>query len=1065
MGKNKKTPPKPQANKTSNNVSTISLEEIKAEVAVIAEQYEILAAQFKETTNKLGLKMKLRKKNSSSALSARVNSKNMDLAIQDINQQHLEVQALVQRGAVDIRSVEQQYAQPSTSPLIVGIVSLVDLSGSVAFKLLHQQISDVVSQLETIKNKLGTEYLNAFTLVYIKFLILKSKCFHSESNPSQELRYTKKACDELNSALELGRIKYTHDIVFQHEVSWSLETADHILETFQQKNDSESLELVTLDVCLFADKCVSEALKLTLYSLALFRLNNEGRFVLHYPNGIDVAGLHHHYDVTRRNFFNLLERKKVDAQAIIDFIKASFIIFTIKNLGAKNSFFYKNRHEPCFGMMSESFSDVDVKIHIEMTKKQRLDYLGAALRLLSLTNLSVVFSDMAIYAALRKMLVDYRADLYQYVIVFYEHILKKRNKDDDLSADIKLEIIQFKRLGNMMIDCFQFLEELNTNATHIIFDQQSYADLAVKENEILVFRELEFLHQEKIAKDNADALLKWDEDQKKYEERRLSVLEKRKIKKKPFYKDKKATVDNHSSSSAVTGVLSQVIADPAISASQIDAFMVKAVTYIQAYQYEHACKAYEVAKKMAMKAGDTYRLLCALDGLIYASGAKLLRHLDYVNAIISLRLERGKVWTSDERQSLFDLLESSVNAFKKIKIIYEEYGEVVNCDAINNDLDIKDGVDFGKQLIQELLELTENKVLQAQDGYAKLNRSSKQSYEYYKLKKGLEIWYQMGNKGTYDEKEVKQLAENKFKEAFRNRVAIFKQTHGNKPYVPEDVYSQMTIERKMLKQMAPLMCDLSAIPANMLPLDACIVDARDMIPFASNFLSVFVESGMATDKVLLAGETVVNLLRKSFVADVKLPQAAVLQIKDTTINSAKAHAKQQFFTKTSVCCNNKSQLIDVCRTGVDDILHFHLRMIAPDPLKQINETPECLIEAIKHMREGDIPVANLETAMREWQPGKDYESQYPRVLAAIRQQFVGLTADERVAQIKLLIDYGLLKKLFNIDLTEPRKALWMLEDKWMNLSPSRFYLLAKSVIRQRSYDDNALTPVVISKSI
>lgn len=264
----------------------------------------------------------------------------------------------------------------------------------------------------------------------------------------------------------------------------------------------------------------------------------------------------------------------------------------------------------------------------------------------------------------------------------------------------------------------------------------------------------------------------------------------------------------------------------------------------------------------------------------------------------------------------------------------------------------------------------------------------------------------------------------------------------------------------MLKEIAPLIADLQVILGSIRPAVARIVTTGFYIEYPPSIWAAFNRVAEVGGAQLLAGRYVLPLLRGLLAGNVNLPVDAVLISADTEGGSARLYAAQQFFTITTVSGNRLQRLIDPCQTGIEDIQQSRLRTVTPNPLEQIKQTPECLIEAIMHIRAGFVPVENLEKAMREWVPDESYQQQYGRVLTFMKTQFSTLTLAERIAQINILVNYGLMQKLFGIKCEEPQKALWLLKCKWLpSLSFSKFHLLSGASIKQGSKDDMDLAPV------
>lgn len=1050
MGRDKKK----QAKTNVKNVTTIvvsvsadTLTATRAEIVDITTQHETLAAEFKAITNKIKWKEKAVVSERGKLLKERTN---------------------VLTLAMDVGLIEKNLSLRYGQTVVQDTIRYkVDMSADLEFQAANEKLNNVLTKLVAMQYKLGAHYMNELVLIYLKCLILKSKFFDSENQPAKAMRFMHTAYLMFVVPFSKGKLKFTHDIGFQEEMAWLFKMLNEYANNYTTDiSNPEMLLNIAMEACRFAEKCENEALKLTLYCRALYMPNAEGKLMLLHPKGINVADFFHLYDVTRKKFFNLIANKKVDAKAILDFVEVSFMIFIFKNTSSRNSLYAKKCHDQIGELNPLKCglpSDADFRAHLEMTKNQRLEYLESALRLLMQTNLSIVFSDMEIYEQMKRMLINYRSHLYTNIIVLYQKFLKQRAKSDNLSADIELEILQFERLAIILLDCFQYLEEFRLNDVKVSKSNAPYKALQQREKEIKTFKEDEFLRGEKIAQNNAEIVLLWSNKQKEFEVSREDEQKNKTTKKKPFYKVKKVSKE-------VATEIEEVSEPAEIEGnaegrssfeSGFNTFMQNGALYIADYQYAHAITAYEVAKHMASKAGDTYKKLCAIDGLIYASGAEQLQHLDYMNAMFAYRLDSQKVMKPDEQKSLLTLLIRAVDKFKKIKLVYEEYEVIVNSAEIATNTDIQAGVDHGKSLIEELLSFTESKVVQAQSAYARLQSEALQENADFLFRRGLAAWRKAGNKGPYTVDQIKRLGKKILRQEWLAKKAAYCEQYGDKAFSPEEITSNYTKERELFNEMEPLMADLHAVPASIRPSVERIVTTGRYIEFLPNVWWAFERQADLGMTQLLVGESVAKLLRGLLTGNVLLPNDAIWVGSDTEGNCAKFYAAKQFYTKTTVCCNRTQRLIVTYQTAVDDILNYRLRMVAANPDEQINRTPECLIEAIKHMREGDNPEERLEKAMREWLPDENYSKQCKRVLTVIKEQFLSLPLAERINQVKILIEYGLMKKLFNIDHKESQRALWSLEDKWLpSVSISKFHLLAGSPVKLGSRDDVVLTPSI-----
>ncbi len=469
---------------------------------------------------------------------------------------------------------------------------------------------------------------------------------------------------------------------------------------------------------------------------------------------------------------------------------------------------------------------------------------------------------------------------------------------------------------------------------------------------------------------------------------------------------------------------------PDISSPLLD----EASDLMESHKNEAAATLYQLAYAKAMSGNDIPLALSALDGLTTIHSRLLAKHIAKIDVILHARLKIDNPLPREMRISLNASMQFVEYTLDLLHILSDNLFKLSATKNLKVNAATEYGINFSKELlihaINHFVQITkENNVL-----YLKVKTKTIQDREAFILQLGRQVAGDTHSLLTHEQlmdlgkKQFEQIGKDKSDQGIPDSDHTHERTLLQKLDMKFNHAAKVSehIQRNLTaKKPSPLpKIKEQAQVTNLFAKSSIIVDMPAELKASLQRFSqpCCLHGDIVHDLVLMQGINPGSLARYVMQGTQKqcprdINAAAIDLINPDSGQDIFSYMLNQPFTIMTLFCvpYNDTQVIihDLTGRALHDLDQMNLAMTHGTPENAFAINPELILIALYFISHGFMPELKIIKAMQQLPPLT--ESQQQTLDTAAYYQLLNMNHGERIKHVKLLLQYGLLEKLFSIE--------------------------------------------------
>ncbi len=916
---------------------------------------------------------------------------------------------------------------------------------------LHEQIVSI----EKGTNLEANDHFNDYLLLKIKACAMRIRCMTLTASAPEDILvkfkfHKENIIDFINKYLP--RLQFSHDIVCTNELCYlasDLFTTHRKITTKWPEYLSVNNSYFTELFWMIGSRLPDSFLKLfSITPIAIDRISQPDEQMCKVKKGAAYQQILSVYKTITQNYQNQINHNEYDNTNIIEHISCSWLMF----------YFTTQTHPRLRAMdiakLLATKNKAELQSYFKIHQDSITSYLEKIIQLLSLINLdkkNISVRNIGMLRSIGHECIDLINTHFCNLTAWHQLL----QVNDNFWQSCKRFIIEFTdcsmQITSFYENFFDLYPESNhgtlSEYSHLIHPDDDFQNQmfsiktlhgirqAFQENEI--FRENEFKKEMqerlRISSEAADFLITLEGKQKTWHKRwnknpesKAIVIVPKKVNKRGK-QPKPVQTDNND-----------------ISANIFAPYFDQAWKYISTHKYRDAAIIYKLAYDKAIAMQADFQALRALDGLIMTDAHLLLKQLSILSSILNTRLQTDKSISRENRIQLEVLIKDILLKLNSLSQFHDDLNHIA-AKPMKLAPEISAGIRFSRELIKDVITYINTEFKQIKNDYQAVKRKSHADKCAFKLKLakehankqrwqlsqkelielGDELYEHIGEKNheklvadsqyTNERAILHELTNsiNYAASACENICGLFK---GNKkvftPRNPEHIVAKSHMKKSVIQV---------SLPAN-------IIDDLNRFKQPACLIGEAVQDLIILHQVL-PHTHLAYIAHVSEEHNLPILNAEIKPIQETIPE----HMAKQPFTIMTLFCSHTGLLHDTTGRGLRDLDQMRIAMTDQTAVDtQFHQHPELIWSVLILESKGFHADLNILDAINHLPPLDKLQQNNFKILS--QTHFVSLNQGERIKVARLLLQYGLLQKLFALDHSGSLSELVQTLEKQLNIT-------------------------------